>query len=417
LNTPVAFVGVGHTEFAREIPGKSRLRLEVEAASAAVCDAGLKMSDIDGVLVWNDGNSSDKPRYHIQFSECLGIYEKGICLSTLCSGSSAGISVELARWALQSGRCNYVLAVGSMKGSEHYRARRKPGMAGRLVDVEDVDVPVFSDGAGVPGQNPHSKEFDQPFGVFGAPTHYGAVTRRHMYEFGTTIEQISAVAVAHRHNASLNPAAVYRKPITVEDVMASEVIASPLHMYHCCMISDGAVAFVMTTAERARDLPNRPIYIRGMGTGHSGYSLDFLSQRREGEPHPLVGTLARRAAASALSEAGVTHDQIDFVTCLDNFAITPIILLEDFGFCGKGEGGDFVGNGERIKVGGGLPVNPHGGALSCNHAGIGYQNFTEAVLQLRHSAGVRQIPQASTALVHSGAGVVSTHTVSVLSDE
>jgi acetyl-CoA acetyltransferase len=414
VNTAVAFVGVGQTEFARAIPGKSRLRLEVEAASAAVRDAGLKMSDIDGVLIWNDGNSSDKPRYHIQFSEHLGIYEKGICLSTLCSGASAGISVELARWALQSGRCNYVLAVGSMKGSEHYRARRMPGLAGRLVDVGAVDVPVFSDGAGERGQNPHSKEFDQPFGVFGAPTHYGAVARRHMHEFGTTIEQISAVAVAHRHNASLNPDAVYRKPITVKDVLASDVVASPLHMYHCCIISDGAVAFVMTTAERARDLPNPPVYIRGMGSGHSGYSLDFLSQRREGEPHPLVGTLARRAAGSALEESGVTHDEIDFVTCLDNFAISPIILLEDFGFCDKGEGGDFVGNGDRIKVGGSLPVNPHGGALSCNHAGIGYQYFTEAVTQLRHSAGARQIPDARRAFVHSGAGVVSTHTVAIL---
>lgn len=411
-----AFVGIGYTEFSRSITGKSKLRLEIEAASAAVRDAGLAMSDIDGVLVWNDGNSSDKPRYHIELSELLGIYDKGFCLSTLCSGASAGISVEIARWALESGRCRYVLAVGCMKGSEHYRARRHLGEADGF-DVVSGQVPCYSDAVGDPGQNPHSKEFDQPFGVFGAPTHYATMTRRHMYEFGTTIEQISAVSVAHRHNASLNPAAVYRDPLTVDDVMSSPLIASPLHLLHCCTITDGAVALVLTTTDRARDLRHPPIRIRGMGGGHSGYSLDFLAQTRDAEPHPLVGTPGRGAASQAFAEAGTGPGDIDLITCLDNFAITPLILLEDFGFCAKGEGGEFVGDGSLLKVGGRLPLNTHGGALSCSHSAIGYGNFAEAVEQLRGTAGARQVEGAEVALAHSGAGVASTHTVAILTSD
>jgi acetyl-CoA acetyltransferase len=236
-----------------------------------------------------------------------------------------------------------------------------------------------------------------------------------MHEYGTTEEQLASIPVAIRHNASLNPAAVYQTPITVEDVLNSKMISSPLHMLHCCAINDGAMAYVLTTAERAYDGPNKPVWVLGSGGGQSGYWTGFLANGGAEKGYSLIRTQAKLAADQAFAEAGVTRGEIDFVNCCDNFAITPLILLEDYGFCEKGEGGEFIGpDGDNIKVGGGLPVNTHGGALSCNHAGINYHNYVEAAVQLRGDAGARQVTGAKMALAGATAGIISTHYATVL---
>ena len=391
----VAIVGIGETEFARNISDKSRERLWVEAAKAAADDAGVPIHEIDGLLVSSEGGIGryDNPRGHMVLGELLGIYEKPLCMSTNVSGVSAGYSVETGRMALQAGHCKYVLCVGGFKGSE---------MGGT---------------GGISQINMHYPDYEHPYGPLMA-SFYAAMAQRYMYEYGLSEEELASIPVAFRYNASLNPAAIYRKPITVEDVLNSKLISTPFHMLHCCMISDCAFAFLMTTEDRAKDLKQKPVYVLGSGGGQSGYWTGFIAKGGENEGYSLTRTIAKRAANDAFREAGVSRDEIDLVTVGDSFAITPLLLLEDLGFCKKGEGGAFIGkNGERIKVGGALPVNPHGGLLSCVHAGTCYQNYTEATLQLRAQAGDRQVAGARTALAHAGAGISSTHYVQVLATD
>jgi acetyl-CoA acetyltransferase len=396
----VAIVGVATTEFARQIPDRTKTELWVQAAKGAVEDAGITMKDVDGLLAPGTGGSGaryDNPRVHMELGEILGIYEKSLCINLMTGGASGGHAVEIARWALQNRRCEYVLVVAGSKESDHGRSTRGHGMTDRLALL-----------------TMHYPEYEHPYGPL-MPSFYAVCAQRHMHEYGTTEEQLASIPVAIRHNASLNPAAVYQTPITVEDVLNSKMISSPLHMLHCCAINDGAMAYVLTTEERAYDGPNKPVWVLGSGGGQSGYWTGFLANGGADKGYSLVRTQAKLAADQAFAEAGVTRDEIDFVNCCDNFAITPLILLEDYGFCAKGEGGEFIGpDGDNIKVGGGLPVNTHGGALSCNHAGINYHNYVEATVQLRGDAGARQVTGAKMALAGATAGIISTHYATVL---
>jgi acetyl-CoA acetyltransferase len=389
-----AIVGVGHTEFSREIAGRSILQLRVEAALGAVVDAGLKVHDIDGVLIQEEPAN---PRYHMEFAEVLGLYDTPLCTSIAMGGSSVGFSVEMAQWALQSGRARYVLIVAGSKESSAGRSERGHGVTDRAAE-STMFYPSY----------------EHPYGPL-IVSFYGLVAQRHMFEFGTTDEQIAAVSVAFRHNASLNPYAVYKKPITIEDVLASRMISTPLHMLECAIITDGAVAMVMTTAERAHDLRQRPVYVLGSGGATSGYWTGFLAKGGAESGHSLTRTLAVRAADDAFNAAGVKREDIDLVNLCDSFAIAPIVQLEDYGFCAKGEGGAFVGNGNRIRVDGDLPVNTHGGLLSCNHAPSNYFGYVEAVRQLRGQCGERQVKDAELAVAASMGGIISTHYVNILS--
>lgn len=397
-------VGVGTTRFARRIEDRSTLALRVDAAKAAVEDAGLALHEIDGLLTAESSSAGvaryQNPRHHMEFSEVLGLYDTPLCMSVPMGGAAPGATIEIARWALRAGRCRYVLAVGGFKGSGAGRSVRGHGFSDRLATL-----------------TMHYPDYEHPFGPL-MPSFYALVAQRHMYEYGTTEEQLAAVSVAARHNAGLNPEAIYREPLSVNDVLSSRMISSPLRMLHCCIVSDGAIAFVLTTEERARDLRRAPVYVTGSGGGQAGYYTGFIA----GGGHPggwsLTRTLAERAARDAFSEAGLGPSDVDLVTCCDNFAITPLVSLEDFGFCSKGEGGAFIGpHGERIRVGGELPVNPHGGQLSCNHAATNYQNYVEATLQLRGQAGARQVGGAQVALATCSAGIASTHYVQVLQSE
>jgi acetyl-CoA acetyltransferase len=238
--------------------------------------------------------------------------------------------------------------------------------------------------------------FEAPFGptIVGS---YALVAQRHMHEYGTTSEQLAEIAVSTRRHASLNPAAQYQEPITVEDVVASRVISSPLHLLDCCMISDGGGALVLTSLERARDLRRPPVLIRGGAEAlrHAGIGT-----------RDLLDVAATQSGPLALRRAGVTHADIDMAMVYDSYTITVLATLEALGFCEPGEGGAFCANG-RIGLGGALPVNTDGGGLSSNHPGMrGIFLVIEAAKQLRGECGPRQVKDAELALAHGTGGML-----------
>jgi acetyl-CoA acetyltransferase len=231
-----------------------------------------------------------------------------------------------------------------------------------------------------------------------------------MHEFGTQPEQLAEIAVAARAHAALNPTAQKRDPITVEDVMASRLIADPLRLLDCSLVSDGGSAVVMTSAERARDLAQDPVYLLGVGEGHNH---EHISAARS-----LTTSAAREAGERAYAMAGLSAKDMDFAQLYDCFTPTVLVELEDLGFCAKGEGGEFAASG-ALKPGGALPVNTHGGLLSHSHAGNPGSMFalTESIWQLRHSAGDRQVADAQVGLVHAQGGIMSSHTALILGRE
>jgi acetyl-CoA acetyltransferase len=252
-------------------------------------------------------------------------------------------------------------------------------------------------------------QFEQPYGPT-VPAYYALIAQAHMASYGTTAEQLAGVAVGARAWASLNPAAQMRDPITVEDVVTSRLIADPLHLLDCSLVSDGGSAVILTSAERARDFPNNPVYLLGAGEGHSH---EHISQA-----HDLTTSAARESGATAYAMAGLGPSDIDLAQLYDCFTPTVLVELEDLGFCAKGEGGAFIDSG-AIMPGGSLPVNTHGGLLSHSHPGNPGSMFalTESVWQLRGDAGERQVAGAETALVHAQGGIMSSHTTLILGQE
>jgi acetyl-CoA C-acetyltransferase len=228
---------------------------------------------------------------------------------------------------------------------------------------------------------------------------YALVAQRHMHAYGTTPEQLAAIAVACRRHAGLNPDALYRDPITVADVLASPVIASPLHLLDCCVITDGGGAVVLVHPELARDLRKPPVAVLG--------AAEAVAHTAAGRRDYLVSAAAR-TGPRAFAEAGVTHADVDMAMIYDSFTITVLMTLEDLGFCPKGQGGWFA-EGGRLELGGDLPINTDGGGLSSNHPGMrGIFLVIEAVRQLRGEAGRRQVADCRIALVHGTGGALGT---------
>jgi acetyl-CoA acetyltransferase len=251
-------------------------------------------------------------------------------------------------------------------------------------------------------------QFDAPFGHTLIAKHAMAA-RRHMHEFGTTIEQLAEIAVSARYNAGLNPDAYYRDPITIEDVQSSGMIADPFTKLHCCIRSDGGGAIVLTHEERARDCANTPIWV--LGTGEA-ISHTTMSEWRDFTESPCV-----RSGAKAFRQAGVAPEDIDVVQVYDSFTLTVLLTLEGLGFCKKGEGGSFV-EGGTLRVGGALPTNTDGGGLSSCQPGMrGMFLLVEAVKQLRGECGPRQVPDAELACVNATGGWISSTGTAILGRE
>ena len=227
-------------------------------------------------------------------------------------------------------------------------------------------------------------QFENVWGIPQPVGGYALAARRHMHEHGTTEEQLAEIAVATRSWASLNPAATMRDPITIDDVMSSMPISDPLKLLDCCLVTDGAGAIVMTTAENAKAHSSKVIHVRGYGEAHTHWSIGAM-------PDLARLTAAEMSGARAFEMAGITHEAIDVVECYDSFTITVLMTLEALGFCKRGEGGQFVA-GQRTAPGGDFPLNTNGGGLSYCHPGMyGIFLLVEAVRQLRGEAGARQV--------------------------
>ena len=382
LKDKAAIVGTGETEYSKN-SGMSNLALLLQAAVRAIDDAGLSPKDIDGIIPGIMGVAAE------DIMSNFGTNDLRYTVTVHMGGASAVASLQSAAMAVATGVASNVLCVTGWNGYSGMRV-------GAIGGVGGFELPMM----------PQMRDFEIPYGVF-VPAHwYSPMARRHMYEYGTTSRQFGAVAVAIRKHAQLNPRAMMRgRPMTIEDHQSSRMVAEPFHLFDCCLESDGAAAVVVTSAERARDMRHRPVYIMGIAEGHPD-SPNQITNR------PVMTELGiKKAAPKAFQMAGVTPKDIDVAEIYDCFTYIVICQLEDIGFCKKGEGGPFV-EGGRIELGGGLPVNTHGGLLSQAHI-LGMNHIVEAVKQLRGDAGEAQVKDAEIALV-SGYGDLGDGSVAIL---
>jgi acetyl-CoA acetyltransferase len=364
-----------------------------KSALAALADAGLAIGDVDGVLCWGENHWSLGPRRYSEIAEVLGIRDMGFGASVATGGVSPCLSIWLARWAVATGRCRNVLICNGGGFDPEAEQAFDGGRLGAFL----AQIPH------------HSLTYEQPFGPM-ITTYYAASAMRHMYEFGTTSAQLAEVAVALRHHASLNPDAVFRNRITVDDVLSSRLVCSPLHLLDCGggVRGSGGGAMIVSSAAQARDTRKRPIWILGAGLAQSAYFMGSLC--RGGDGYGLTRTVGSKAGATAFGEAGVKPADIDTAQFHDNFTYTVLVHLEDSGFCKKGEGGPFVSGG-ALGPGRKLPTNTDGGHL--NHGGALLARQIEAVRQLRHEARGYQVKDAKLAFTASTAGVASTFSTTI----
>ncbi|WP_374667950.1 thiolase [Ramlibacter sp.] len=370
----VATFGLG------EAPGFTDMELLARSARAAVADAGLKMSDIDGLCTASGGATM----WAMPVVEYLGLNPRYID-STMIGGSSFIAHLLPAMLALQAGLCNAVLVCyGSAQRTAAF-GRREIVASRRFLDPQP---------------------YEMPYEPMLPPSAYALAASRHMQQYGTTRRDLAEVAVAARAWARLNPEAFMRDPLSIEDVLAARMVSDPLSVRDCCLVTDGGGAYVLVRADRARDLPKKPVYVLGNATA--------VWNRQISSMHDLTVTAASQSGREAYAMAGMGAKDIDVVQLYDAFTINTLLFLEDLGFCAKGEGGAFVRDG-AIAPGGRLPVNTNGGGLSCVHPGMyGIFAVIEAVRQLRGEAGDRQVAGATTAIAHGNGGTLSSQATAVL---
>jgi acetyl-CoA acetyltransferase len=370
FNNRAAIVGVGQSEFSRpKTGGKSSLVLQLEATKAALADAGLEAGDIDGILPFPNLCTAE------ELAANLGIENLRFAVTLQMGGAAPVASLAVAAMAVASGAAECVLVPAGWNGYSGRRARD-------TITEQASSIP----GGGI------ARDFYLPYGLAAPPQWYSLMARRHMHEFGTTTEQLGAVAVAMRKHAQQNPAAVmHGKPMTMADYLASPMITAPYRLFDCCLETDGAAAVIVTSAERAKDLAKRPVSIMGAASGRP-YPADEITNRRD-----IFETGLTLAAPEAFAMAGIRPKDVHFAQIYDCFTFEVVQQLEETGFCERGEGGAFV-EGGRIEAGGELPVNTHGGLLSEAHV-LGASHIVEAVHQLRGEAGLRQLSRADVGVV------------------
>jgi acetyl-CoA acetyltransferase len=369
LRGKTAVVGV-YEHPTRYAPHMTQYQIMAESARGALDDAGLEIGEVDGLCTAGVGQMGV-----VALANHLNLRPNYLD-STNLGGSSFVAHVAHASAAIAAGLCNVALILyGSTAASQRFA--------------------VGTGGTGAFGDPPDS--YETPYG----PTvvgNYAMAAMRHMHEYGTTCEQLAEIAVATRRHASLNPAAKYHDPITIEDVLASRTVSAPLHLLDCCMISDGGGALVVTSADRARSLAKKPAYVLGAAEAvrHTGIGRE-----------DVLEIAAAQSGPKAMGMAGVSHGEVDLRMIYDSFTITVLLTLENLGFCGRGEGGAFVSGG-RLAFDGACPTNTDGGGLSSNHPGMrGIFLVIEAVKQLRGEAGARQLGKCEIALCHGTGGVIS----------
>jgi len=374
LRGNAAVVGVGLTEFTG-MPGHTHMEIMAVAIERAIKDAGIDKNEIDGIFTAN----------FVEMLTPLSVAEYFGLDPTYMDGTNTGGSVfvnsmQSAAAALTLGLCNVALiCYGSNSATGPFT--HPPHMH----TVEDVYKP----------RNPISP--------------YALAATRHMYEYGTTKEQLAEVAVSARKWAQLNPAANMRDDLTIEDVVNARMIVDPLGLLDCCLVSDGGAAMIMVRKDRAKDFPKKPVYMLGVGSRTDHNIISAMPD--------LTVTPAKAAAEAAFAMAQVKPSDIDVVELYDAFTINTILFLEDMGFCKKGEGGHFVSNG-NIAPGGSLPVNTNGGGLSCVHPGMyGMFLMIEAVQQLRGECGDRQVAGARLAACNGNGGFLASQVTAIFGTE
>lgn len=372
LKDKYCIAGVATTKFGR-VPGVSALAFTTEAAQLAIEDAGLEKSDIDAVLCKYPPSNFQGLWAH-KVSETLGIQPKIAATIDQAGASNIGL-VQYAMMAIEAGLITTAVCCYG-------------------------DNPL----SGPPGTYSRVQGTASAYGMFGAPSGYAMIAQRHMTEFGTTSEQLGHMAVSTRGWASKNPNAHRQEPMTIEDHQQSRYVSEPLHLLDCCLVSDGGAAVVVTSAERAKSLKKPPVYVMGIGQHHIAWDLP--------QRPTLTTSGAKISGEMAFQMAGVTPQDIDVCELYDCFTIVPIITLEDYGFCAKGDGGAYVESGITAP-GGKLPVNTSGGLLS--ESGMaGMQLIVEAVRQLRGECDERQVDDANIALVSGQGGIMHSHATMIL---
>ncbi len=383
LRNKVIIAGVGESDIGK-VPHMTGLGLNAQAARRALDDAGLQLSDIDGVLT---AYTMTEPYFMLGtvIAEYLGLQPR-YCASLAVGGATPGIMLKHAAEAIAAGTCETVLVCAG--------ENRATGLS------RDAAVAALT-AVGHP-------YFENIYGPL-VPGFYAMVARRYMHEYGITREQMAAVAVNGRTYALGHPNAHMKQPITVADVLASKPIAEPFNLLDCCLISDAAGAFIVTRAERAADLANPPAYLLGIGEHHTHEHLLCAPS--------LTEFGARQSGAAAFRMAGLSPADVDFAELYDCFTIVPIIEMEELGLCDRGESGALFAAGDTALEGR-LPVNTDGGLLSHAQAGAGggIFGFVEATRQLRGTQGARQVPRHQVALVHNEGGILSSHCTAILAD-
>lgn len=383
MGLDAAIAGLGMTEMGK-VYGRTASQLAVQAIGTAAADAGLQVNDIDGLLI----NYGLNHQVGIPLAADLGLRDLSLLAEIQSFGSSAAVMVMQAAAAIATGQATTVACVfadvplteGKRTGAAYadLKTRLRPGFLGIAP-------------AG---------------GLIGPNVGYALAARRHMETYGTTSEQFGHIAVSTRKWAELNPLAQMREPMTIDDHQNSRYIVDPLHLLDCCLVSNGAIAVIVTSGERARELGQPPVYLHGGGQCHPGYVDGRDSQ------FGLVSG-ARLSGQRAMTMAGVRAEQIGVREIYDCYTYTTLITLEDYGFCEKGEGGALAESG-ALAPGGSLPTNTGGGQLSGYYM-WGMTPLSEAVIQARGQAGDRQVDDHDYVLVSGNGGILGHHATLILS--
>jgi acetyl-CoA acetyltransferase len=377
LSNSVCIVGVDESDEIGTLPHKSQLALHLEAITNAVRDAGLKITDVDGIFTAGQHSPA-------LLGEALGITPRYVD-GTSVGGCSFMILVEHAVAALHHHLCNVAVVSHGESGRSGVGVTRS----------RDTSI---------------SGQYEIPYGFGAAPTYFGLITTRHMHDYGTTLEQWAQVAVSTRAWAMLHPKAMFRDPLTIEEVLNSRPICYPFNILNICLVTDAGGAVVLTRADRAQDCAKKPVYVRGTGEGTEHVSVTQM----KGLP---LSEATRISGQRAFAMAGVTHSDFDHIMLYDAFTSGPPIMLESLGFAKPGEGVHFFENGKSTP-GGSLPINTNGGGLSYTHSGMyGVFPIIEATRQQRGECGARQVPNTKLSLVNGMGGMLSAAGTLVLSHE
>jgi acetyl-CoA acetyltransferase len=379
LRATTAIVGVAESDLGEVGPHLSSLDLIGQATHRALDDAGLEKSDVDGIFC----HSAFFQLPPIAAAEYLGIRPR-YCDSTAIGGSSFVAYLRHATAAINAGMCDVALIT--------YGSTQRSSTGGLLTSGTAM-----------------IKSYEAPFRPRSPITAYALVAARHMHQFGTTREHLAEVAVAARQWAKLNPVAFNRQDLTIDDVLSSRMVSSPLTVRDCCLVTDGGGAVLVTSAARAKSRKKRPVYILGAAEATSHKDIFQMPS--------LTMSAAVESGARAFANAGLCPSDVDVAQLYDAFTINTLLFLEDLGFCAKGESGSFV-EGGGIAPGGRLAVNTSGGGLSYTHPGMfGIFLIIEAVRQIRQECSDRQVPDARVALVHGNGGTLSSQVTALLGDE